>query len=154
MRHRSSTRHLGRNTEQRKSLFKNLLQALFTSGSIETTEAKAKAIKGIADKLIYRAQQGTVATRRVLQRFFGTRQAVNILVDQVAPAMQGRTSGYTRIVRLGKRRGDDSMMVKMELVAKPVAKPEVLKAEKPVEIVAAPEAPKKKTKKSVAQKEA
>lgn len=130
MRHRSSTRHLGRNTEQRKSLFKNLLQALFTVGSIETTEAKAKAIKGIADKLIFRAQQGTVATRRVLQRFFGTRQAVNVLVDQVAPAMKGRTSGYTRIVRLGKRRGDDSMMVKMELVSKPIAKPEVLKERK------------------------
>ena len=126
MRHRSATHHLGRNTEQRKSLFKNLLQALFEHGSIETTEAKAKAIKGIADKLIHRASEGTINARRILQRFFGTKQAVNVLVDQVAPAMKDRTSGYTRIVRLGKRRGDDSMMVKMELITRPVVKPEVL----------------------------
>ncbi|MEP7167698.1 MAG: 50S ribosomal protein L17 [Candidatus Woesebacteria bacterium] len=126
MRHRSSTRHLGRNTEQRKSLFKNLLQALFEHGQIETTEAKAKAIKGIADKLIHRAQEGTLPARRVIGRFFGTRQAVNMLVDQVAPAMKDRTSGFTRIVRLGKRRGDDSMMVKMELITRPLAKPEVV----------------------------
>ena len=129
MRHRSATSHLGRDTEQRKSLFKNLIQALFEHGSIETTEAKAKAIKGIADKLIHRAQEGTMPARRVLQRFFGTRKAVNVLVDQVAPAMKDRSSGFTRIVRLGKRRGDDSMMVKMELMSAPLAKPEVVKPE-------------------------
>lgn len=131
MRHRSATRHLGRNTEQRKSLFKNLLRALFEHGQIETTEAKAKAIKGIADKLIHRAQEGTLSARRVIGRFFGTRQAVNLLVDQVAPAMKDRNSGYTRIVRLGKRRGDDSMMVKMELVSRPLEKPEVVREAKP-----------------------
>ncbi len=145
MRHRSATSHLGRDTEQRKSLFKNLIQALFEHGSIETTEAKAKAIKGIADKLIHRAQEGTMPARRILQRFFGTRKAVNVLVDQVAPAMKDRTSGYTRIVRLGKRRGDDSMMVKMELVNAPLAKPEVVKPE-------APKAEKKPAKKAAVKK--
>jgi large subunit ribosomal protein L17 len=144
MRHRSATSHLGRDTEQRKSLFKNLIQALFEHGSIETTEAKAKAIKGIADKLIHRAQEGTMPARRVLQRFFGTRKAVNVLVDQVAPAMKDRTSGYTRIVRLGKRRGDDSMMVKMELMSSPLAKPETVK----VETVK----PEKKSTKKVSEK--
>ncbi|MBP9699962.1 50S ribosomal protein L17 [Candidatus Woesebacteria bacterium] len=124
MRHRSATKHFNRDTEQRKSLFKNLLRALFEHGQIETTEPKAKALKGIADKLVHRAQQGTIPARRLLQRFFGTRAIVNRLVDEVAPAMKDRNSGYTRIVRLGKRRGDDSMMVKMELVVKPVAKTE------------------------------
>ncbi len=122
MRHRSATKHFNRDTEQRKSLFKNLIRALFEHGQIETTESKAKAIKGIADKLIHRAQAGTMPARRILQRFFGTRTVVNHLVDEVAPAMGKRTSGYTRIVRLGKRRGDDSMMVKMELVEKPAKK--------------------------------
>ncbi len=122
MRHRSNTTHLNRNTAQRKSLFKNLLRALFEYGQIETTETKAKAIKSIADKLVHRAQEGTISARRLLQRFFGTRAVVNRLVDEVAPAMGERTSGYTRIVRLGKRKGDDSMMVKMELVNKPSAK--------------------------------
>lgn len=144
MRHRSATSHLGRDTEQRKSLFKNLIQALFEHGSIETTEAKAKAIKGIADKLIHRAQEGTMPARRILQRFFGTRKAVNVLVDQVAPAMKDRTSGFTRIVRLGKRRGDDSMMVKMELMSPPLAKPEV--------VTTAPEKTEKKTVKKAATK--
>lgn len=137
MRHRSSTRHLGRNTAQRKSLFKNLLLSLFAHGSIETTEAKAKAIKGIADRLIHRAQEGTVPARRIIGRFFGTRQAVNVLVDQVAPAMTDRSSGFTRIVRLGKRRGDDSVMVKMELINRPIKVQEV-KTTKTEDVVATP----------------
>jgi large subunit ribosomal protein L17 len=122
MRHRSSKTQLGRNTEQRKSLFKNLLRSLFIHGEIQTTEAKAKAIKGIADKLVARAQSNTIAVRRLLGRFFGTRDVVNRLVDEVAPAMKDRKSGFTRIIRLGKRRGDDSIMVKMELVTKPTPK--------------------------------
>ncbi|PWU23143.1 50S ribosomal protein L17, partial [Candidatus Cerribacteria bacterium 'Amazon FNV 2010 28 9'] len=66
MHHRVKTVKLGRNTAQRKSLFKNLLLSLFTYGEIQTTEAKAKAVKGRADKLIAKAQQNTVASRRVL----------------------------------------------------------------------------------------
>ncbi|PWU23676.1 50S ribosomal protein L17, partial [Candidatus Cerribacteria bacterium 'Amazon FNV 2010 28 9'] len=61
-------------------------------------------------------------------RFFGTRAAVNRLVDEVAPAMKDRTSGFTRITRLGKRMGDDSMMVRLELVNKPAVKAPVAKA--------------------------
>ncbi|HSW89768.1 MAG TPA: 50S ribosomal protein L17 [Patescibacteria group bacterium] len=122
MRHRSATKHLSRDSEQRKSLFKNLLRALFEHGSIETTEAKAKAIKSIADKLVSRAQQGTLPARRLIAQFFGYRSVANRLVDEVAPAMSDRKSGFTRIVRLGKRRGDDSMMVKMELINTPEKK--------------------------------
>src|SRR5437879_3894437 len=122
MRHRVKANKLGRDTAQRKSLFKNLLTALFVHGEIQTTEAKAKAIKGLADKLISRAQAGTMPARRLIGRFFGTRAVVNRLVDEVAPAMKDRKSGFTRIIRLGKRMGDDSMMVKMELVTKPVVK--------------------------------
>jgi large subunit ribosomal protein L17 len=122
MRHRVSGVKLGRNTEQRKSLFKNLLSALFTNGEIQTTEAKAKAIKGIADKLISRAQGNSLPARRLLARFFGKRALVNRLVDEVAPAMKDRKSGFTRIVRLGKRMGDDSMMVRMELITRPAKK--------------------------------
>lgn len=128
MRHRVTTNKLGRDTAQRKSLFKNLLTALFVHGEIQTTEAKAKAIKGIADKLISRAQTGGIAARRLIGRFFGTRAVANRLVDEVAPAMSDRKSGFTRITRLGKRMGDDSMIVKMELITKPVAK-EVVKTE-------------------------
>ena|SRR5258708_35298498 len=131
MRHRVKGVKLGRDTAQRKSLFKNLLSALFMHGEIQTTEAKAKAIKGLADKLISRAGAGTMPARRLISQFFGTRAVANRLVDEVAPAMKDRTSGFTRIIRLGKRMGDDSMMVKMELITKPVAKEEV-KPEVPV----------------------
>ncbi len=122
MRHRVKGVKLGRDTAQRKSLFKNLLSSLFMHGEIQTTEAKAKAIKGIADKLISRASAGTMPARRLISQFFGTRAVANRLVDEVAPAMKDRTSGFTRIIRLGKRMGDDSMMVKMELITKPVVK--------------------------------
>lgn len=125
MRHRVATKKLGRDTAQRKSLFKNLLTSLFVHGEIQTTEAKAKAIKSLADKLIARAQSGGMNARRLIGRFFGTRFVANRLVDEVAPAFGERKSGFTRIVRLGKRMGDDSMMVKMELVTKPVVKEEV-----------------------------
>lgn len=152
MRHRVKGVKLGRDTAQRRSLFKNLLTALFTHGEIQTTEAKAKAIKGIADKLISRAQAGTLPARRLLSRFFGTRAVANRLVDEVAPAMKDRTSGFTRIIRLGKRMGDDSMMVKMELVTKPVVKEEVKPAiqavKAPVEAKPKTEGKKKAPKKS------
>ena len=149
MKHRIAGTKLGRSTAQRKSLFKNLLMSLFTHGEIETTEAKAKAIKGIADRLVSKAQMGTIPARRLLERFFGTKQAVNQLVDQVAPAMKDRKSGFTRIVRLGKRMGDDSMMVKMELVTKPEKK----EAAKESAVVKPEASVKKETKAKAVKKE-
>jgi large subunit ribosomal protein L17 len=119
MRHQIKAKHLNRDSNSRKALFKGLVTSLITSGEIHTTEPKAKVIKGLVDKLIHRAQEGSVNTRRVLARFFGRRDVVNELVDKVAPAMKDRSSGFTRIVRLGKRRGDNTMLVKMELVNNP-----------------------------------
>ncbi len=125
MRHRVKDKHFNRDTKGRKALFKSLLLALFEHGAIETTETKAKAMKRLADKVIGRAMPRTLNARRVLERFFGSKQAVNRVVDGVAPTMQGRMSGFTRIVRLGHRRGDDAEMVKLELVNPPVDKPAV-----------------------------
>jgi|SRR3989339_2180350 len=119
MKHRIADKKLNRDTKHRKALLKNLIASLFEHGEITTTEAKAKAIKGLVDKIIYKAQQGTIATRRVLAGFFGRRSLVNTVVDKVAPAMKDRMSGFTRIVRMGRRRGDNAMLVKMELIKKP-----------------------------------
>ena len=159
MRHRSSKKHLSRDTTSRKALFKNLATSLIQSGQIETTETKAKVIKGLVDKLIHRAKEGSITTRRVLAQFFGRRDVVNELVDKVAPAMKDRESGFTRIVRTGKRRGDNTMMVKIELVNNPykeekTAKPTVaaekkevaVQAEKPKPAKPAKETAKAKTK--------
>lgn len=135
MRHRAVNKSFSRDTNGRKALFKNLLTALFHHGYIETTEPKAKAVRRLADKIIHRALPGTLAARRLLERFFGSRQAVNQVVDSVAPTMKGRTSGFTRIVALGRRRGDNAPMVKLELVNAPAER-----AEKPVKAEKAPKA--------------
>ncbi len=147
MRHGVKAKHFNRDTKSRKALFKNMLSSLFEHGAVETTEQKAKAIKRLADKIIGKALPGTLSARRVLERFFGSKQVVNRLVDSVAPVMRDRTSGFTRIIRLGNRRGDDATMVKLELVVQPQAKPE--KTEKKEEVQSeekkekAPAAPKK-----------
>lgn len=121
MRHRIQAKHLNRDTKSRKALLKNLVTSLIEVGEIKTTETKGKVLKGLADKLIHKAQEGSVNTRRILARFFGRRDVVNELVDKVAPAMKDRTSGFTRITRIGKQRGDNTMMVKVELIKNPHA---------------------------------
>lgn len=146
MRHRVKAKHFNRDTKGRKALFKNLLSALFEHGAIETTEPKAKAIKRLADKVIGRAMPGTLNARRILERFFGSKQVVNRVVDAVAPAMKGRNSGFTRIIRLGNRRGDDAEMVKLELVDKPTTKPEA-----PTKVVAVKEEKTEKVEKKAAK---
>lgn len=116
MRHRVKGRKLNRAVKHRKSLFKNLISALIEHGEIKTTEAKAKAIKGLVDKLITKAKSGSVHARRLIGSFLNRRSIVNRLVDTVAPQLTKRTSGYTRIIKLGRRQGDRAMMVKMQLV--------------------------------------
>ncbi|HZZ98510.1 MAG TPA: 50S ribosomal protein L17 [Candidatus Saccharimonadia bacterium] len=126
MRHRMATKTLNRNTKERKALMKNLVQDVVNHGAVVTTEARAKLVRGLLDKIIHRAQTSSVATRRVLASFFGTRAIVNKLVDEVAPAMKDRTSGFTRITRMATRRGDAAEMVRIELITK--AQPRVVEA--------------------------
>lgn len=119
MRHRVQTKQLGRNTKQRQALLKSLVRELVVHGAITTTQAKAKAVRPIADKLIGRAKTDTVSNRRLLHEFFGKRDVVNSLFERVAPVFSKRTSGFTRIVNLGIRRGDNAQVVRLELVEKP-----------------------------------
>ncbi|MGD9129483.1 MAG: 50S ribosomal protein L17 [Candidatus Woesebacteria bacterium] len=119
MRHRVKKRHFNRNTNQRKALLRNLLISLFKEGQIVTTKSKAKESKRLADKLIYRASKANLNDRRILHRFFARRDVVNTLVDRIAPTMKDRVSGFTSIKVQGKRRGDNSEMVKLELLKKP-----------------------------------
>ncbi len=119
MRHRRANKHFNRDTNHRKMLVRNLVRALVEQGEITTTEAKAKAVKQWADRLISTAQGDELHARRLLHRFFGKRDVVNTLVERIAPAMSKRKSGFSRIVRLGKRRGDNVEMVKLSLVEQP-----------------------------------
>lgn len=114
MRHNVYGAHLGRDKNQRTALFKGLVQSLIFSESIQTTEAKAKAIKGLVDKIIN--QSKTDATRRLVAQFIVNKQAQEKLINDLLPRLKNRTSGYTSLVRLGTRQGDGAMMVKMSLL--------------------------------------
>jgi large subunit ribosomal protein L17 len=119
MRHRVNKRYFGRSTKHRQATLRNLLRQLFMHGKIETSQAKAKEIKRWADKLITEAKKDDLESKRELHRFFGKRDIVNTLTQQIAPVMDDRNSGYTTLSVLGKRRGDNTVMARLELVKKP-----------------------------------
>lgn len=122
MRHQVKGKKLSRNSSQRKALFKSLISALVIHGEIKTTESKAKAIRGLVDKLINKGKKGTLHSRRLIGAFLQNKMAVSRIVDELGPIFAQRTGGFSRMTRLGKRRGDDAMMVKLELVEKPAVK--------------------------------
>lgn len=119
-------RKLGRNKNQREALFKGLIYSLVKNGAVRTTLAKAKAIKGQAEKLITRARRGSLTDRRIIFRFLNKRSIVNHLVDGIAPLLKERKSGYLRIVRLGIRKGDCTKMAQISFVDEisPIGKPQ------------------------------
>jgi len=119
MRHRISGKKLSLDRDKRKALFKNLINSLIIHGQIKTTEAKAKAVRRLVEKLITKGKEQTLHARRLIAAFLQNKKAVNKIVDELAPLFKKRPGGYTRIVRLGERRGDNALMVKLELVEKP-----------------------------------
>lgn len=103
-----------------KALFSNLIRALILSETIETTEAKAKAIKGLVDKIINQAKSPN--TRRLLGQFLTDKLVTEKLVKEIVPRLKGRRFGYTSLVRMGKRLGDNAMMVRMSLLLEELPK--------------------------------
>lgn len=126
MRHSVYGKKLGRDKNERTALFKNLVQSLIQASSIETTEAKAKAIKGLVDKIINQAK--TPSTQRLVSQFLTQKKTTEKLFKEVLPRLKTRNSGYTSIVKLGRRLGDGAMVVRMSLLleeSKAVTKKEV-----------------------------
>lgn len=156
MRHLVKGKKLNRDTHHRQALFRNLIGSLIEHGSIETTEAKAKAIKGQVDKLITKAKTGTIHNRRQIAKNLPKRKLVNRLVDEIAPQTGKRTSGFTRIIRLGQQRGDASLKVRLEFVDTLKAKEEVkeVKSTKTPQKQASAPKPEKKTAKKETKKPA
>lgn len=130
MKHRKAGRKLNRDRKQRQALFKGLINALVIKGQIKTTEAKAKAIRGLVDKLITKGKQQTLASRRLIAAFLQNQKAVNKIVDELGPLFKKRPGGFTRIVRLSQRRGDNAQIVRLELVEQPVEKTTLEKKKK------------------------
>jgi large subunit ribosomal protein L17 len=116
VRHARSGKKLGRDSAHRKALYSNLAGALFTHGRIETTEAKAKAVKPYAEKLITLGKRGDLHARRQALAELRSNDVVHHLFAEVAPRFTERPGGYTRIVKLGPRQGDAAAMVYLELV--------------------------------------
>ncbi len=126
MRHNVYGKHLSRDKNERTALFRSLVRSLILSEKIQTTETKAKAIKGLVDKIINQAK--TPATRRLVSQFITDKKVSEKLVKEIVPKLSGRTSGYTTVVKLGRRLGDGAMIVQMSLVeGKKESKVEIVK---------------------------
>jgi large subunit ribosomal protein L17 len=122
MRHRIAGRILGRDAGHRKALFRNLVRELYIHERITTTEAKARAIRSEAEKMITKAKRGIadggnrVHAQRQLVAFLNDKTVAKKVFDELAPRYLERNGGYTRIVKLGKRQGDAADMAIIELV--------------------------------------
>jgi large subunit ribosomal protein L17 len=117
MRHRKDHRKLNRATDQRLALLKALVASLFRHDKIVTTLPKAKEARRLADRLITLARRdhNELSARRQVLRYVTDPDLVKHLFDEIAPRYQGRPGGYTRIVRVGRRRGDGAQMAALEL---------------------------------------
>ncbi|NLY91753.1 MAG: 50S ribosomal protein L17 [Firmicutes bacterium] len=109
-------RRLGRPIGHRKALFRNLVTELLDHGKIETTEVKAKEVRMLAEKLITLGKQGDLHARREVAKVIADKAVVKKLFDEIATRYTERNGGYTRIVKLGPRRGDAAPMALIELI--------------------------------------
>ena len=94
----------------------NLVASLIAAEGITTTEAKAKAVRPIAEKMITKARRGGVHNHRQVVKFLGDREMASKLFDEIGPRYEDRPGGYTRIIKLGPRHGDNAPMARIELV--------------------------------------
>lgn len=116
MRHRVARHQLNRPSAQRKALMRSLATELFRHGKIQTTEAKAKSLQPYAEKLITLAKRGDLHARRQASARLYDPEILQTLFGEVAELYADRTGGYTRIYKLGPRRGDGAHMALIELV--------------------------------------
>jgi|YNPNPStandDraft_1061719.scaffolds.fasta_scaffold48525_2 large subunit ribosomal protein L17 len=123
MRHRKGNRKLGRPTDQRLAMLRELVASLLTYGKIQTTEARAREARRFMERLVTIARQDHVAARRHARKLLAVSSPVNAdlvwMLFEIAPAVSSRSGpggGYTRITRIGPRRGDGAMLVQLELV--------------------------------------
>ncbi len=116
MRHGMRHRKLGRTSAHRKAMFRNQLTALFTHERIITTLAKAKELRPLAERMVTVAGTGTLPARRKILTMVSDKEVVRRLFDDIAPRFTERAGGYTRIMRLGRRRGDGAELAIIEFV--------------------------------------
>ncbi len=116
MRHKLAGRKLGRSSAHRRALYRNLVTDLLDYEQITTTEAKAKEVRGLAEKMITLGKKGELHSRRQALSFILDKRVVDKVFDELAQRYTERPGGYTRITKLGPRLGDGAPMVQLELV--------------------------------------
>ncbi|CNF17448.1 50S ribosomal protein L17 [Mycobacterium tuberculosis] len=130
---------LGGSAAHQKLILANLATALFEHGRITTTEAKARRLRPLAEKLITKAKRGDLHNRRLVARTIRDKSVVHTLFTEIAPSFETRPGGYTRITKIGPRKGDNAPMAVIELVTQPMPAatggkaPKVSEAELPAE---------------------
>ena len=133
MRHSKAGRRLGRKTSHREAMFRNMVTSLLSHEKITTTDAKAKEIRSVAEKMITLGKRGDLHSMRLAASFIREKSVVTKLFSTIAPRYKERSGGYTRIIKLGIRQGDTAPISMIELV----------------EETFTPKAPKQKVVKSV-----
>ena len=114
MRHLKGGFKLGRNPEHRKAVLRNLTASLIEKNRVETTLAKAKAVKPLVEKMVTIGKSGTLADKRRALAYLYKRKTVKVLFDEVAPRFMDRNGGYTRIIKTDYRKGDGAEMAILE----------------------------------------
>ena len=117
MAHRIDGRKLGRKTGPRRALYKNLVVAVLRYEQVKTTEARAKEVRGQVEHMITLAKDGSLPARRqIIAKLPNEPLVIDKLINEIAPKYSGRSSGFTRLVRIGPRAGDAAPIVQLELV--------------------------------------
>jgi len=119
MRHLKKGRSLHRSSSHRKAMLQNLAVSLLVHERVQTTEAKAKEVRRLVDRIITWGKRGDLHARRLAVRQVRSRTIVKRIFDELAPRYMERPGGYTRILKAGYRQGDNAPMVVMELVDRP-----------------------------------
>lgn len=107
---------LSRDTNQRQALLKGLVGAMIRSLAIETTEAKAKAVRGLIEDLITKAKRATLNDIRLIETVVADKELIDKLVHNIAPRIKSKSGGYTKMIKKGYRVGDNAPIVRMELI--------------------------------------
>lgn len=121
MRHNKRTVKLNRTTSHRRAMFRNLTTSVFNHGEVRTTLAKAKYGRRYVERMITLGKRGDLHARRQAARFVQEPAALQRLFDEIAPLYKDINGGYTRVIRLGYRQGDDAAMAILQLTHKPEA---------------------------------
>lgn len=146
MRHRRRTRKLGMKTAHREAMFRNMVTSLFKHGRITTTVQRAKELRRIADRLVTLAKRGDLHARRQALSVIREKMVVAKLFNEIADKFSERQGGYTRIIKIGPRRGDAAMMALVELAfdsLRPKSRPTVDRTAKTTEDVIPVASPQK-----------